>query len=85
MPVLPPSEVTFPDKKQLLRGREIRLARRQDRLQRFGAMMSGAAAAAVLFGGMFLFNPNRPGKGQTKWLPKPLLPTLKEPKLWLNA
>lgn len=63
MPVLPPSEVTFPDKKQLLRGREIRLARRQDRLQRFGAMMSGAAAAAVLFGGMFLFNPNRPGKG----------------------
>ena len=25
--------------------------------------MSGAAAAAVLFGGMFLFNPNRPGKG----------------------
>lgn len=63
MPVLPPSEVTFPDKKQLLHGREIRLARRQDRLQRFGAMMSGAAAAAVLFGGMFLFNPNRPGKG----------------------
>lgn len=63
MPVLPPSEVTFPDKKQLLRGREIRLARRQDRLQRFGAMMSGAAAAAVLFGGMFLFNPSRPGKG----------------------
>lgn len=63
MPVLPSSEVTFPDKKQLLRGREIRLARRQDRLQRFGAMMSGAAAAAVLFGGMFLFNPNRPGKG----------------------
>ena len=63
MPVLRPSEVTFPDKKQLLRGREIRLARRQDRLQRFGAMMSGAAAAAVLFGGMFLFNPNRPGKG----------------------
>lgn len=63
MPVLPPSEVTFPDKKQLLRGREIRLARRQDRLQRFGSMMSGAAAAAVLFGGMFLFNPNRTGKG----------------------
>ena len=59
MPVLPPSEVTFPDKKQLLRGREIRLARRQDRLQRFGAMMSGAAAAAVLFGGMFLFNPRK--------------------------
>lgn len=63
MPVLPPSNEVYPDKQKLLRGREIRLARRQDRLQRFGAMMSGAAAAAVLFGGLFLFNPNRADKG----------------------
>lgn len=63
MPVLPPSNEVYPDKQKLLRGREIRLARLQDRLQRFGAMMSGAAAAAVLFGGLFLFNPDRANKG----------------------
>lgn len=52
LPVLPPETVVYPDKTGLLRGRTISLARRQDRLQRFGAMASGAAAAAVLFGGL---------------------------------
>ena len=41
----------------------ISLARRQDRLQRFGAMASGAAAAAVLFGGLLFFHPGEGTKG----------------------
>lgn len=53
----------LPDKTGLLRGRTISLARRQDRLQRFGAMASGAAAAAVLFGGLLFFHPGEGTKG----------------------
>lgn len=63
LPVLPPETVVYPDKTGLLRGRTISLARRQDRLQRFGAMASGAAAAAVLFGGLLFFHPGEGTKG----------------------
>ena len=55
--------MVYPDKTGLLRGRTISLARRQDRLQRFGAMASGAAAAAVLFGGLLFFHPGEGTKG----------------------
>ena len=63
LPVLPPETAVYPDKTGLLRGRTISLARRQDRLQRFGAMASGAAAAAVLFGGLLFFHPGEGTKG----------------------
>ena len=63
LPVLPPETVVYPDKTGLLRGRTISLARRQDRLQRFGALASGAAAAAVLFGGLLFFHPGEGTKG----------------------
>ncbi len=59
LPVLRPETVFYPYKRDLLRGRTISFARRQERLQRFGAMVSGAAAAAVLFGGLLFSHPNK--------------------------
>lgn len=80
LPVLPPETVVYPDKTGLLRGRTISLARRQDRLQRFGAMASGAAAAAVLFGGLLFFHPGEGTKGPSGLRQKRQKLTPKAPK-----
>lgn len=70
----------LPDKTGLLRGRTISLARRQDRLQRFGAMASGAAAAAVLFGGLLFFHPGEGTKGPERIAAEAAKLTPKAPK-----